>query len=71
MCETFLIATPEGQDVMHENTVPEFEDPIGPPMINSAAPNPDARNQALTGHRGRKDGLGTLIQTTTISVRTD
>ncbi|WP_328457101.1 hypothetical protein [Amycolatopsis sp. NBC_00438] len=45
---------------MHENTVTETEDPIGPPMITSAAPDPDARNRALTGHRGRKDGLGTL-----------
>lgn len=71
MCETFLIATPEGQDVMHENTVPEFEDLIGPPMITSGLPGADARNQALTGRRVRKDGLGTLIQTTTISVRTD
>ncbi|WP_328649269.1 hypothetical protein OHS58_19120 [Amycolatopsis sp. NBC_00348] len=51
---------------MHENTFSEIEDPIGPPMINSAAPNPDARNQALTGHRGRKDGLGTLSTFTTI-----
>ncbi|UOZ03177.1 hypothetical protein [Amycolatopsis sp. WQ 127309] len=56
---------------MHENTVPEFEDPIGPPMITSGLPSADARNQALTGRRVRKDGLGTLIQTTTISVRTD
>ncbi len=51
---------------MHENAVSETEDPIGPPMITSAAPNPDARNQALTGHRGRKDDFGTLNTFTTI-----
>lgn len=56
---------------MHENTFTEIEDPIGPPMINFGLPDADARNRALTGSRVRKDGVGMLITTTTVSVRTD
>ncbi|WP_328615524.1 hypothetical protein OHS18_00915 [Amycolatopsis sp. NBC_00355] len=69
MCETLLIATPEGQDVMHDNALPEAEDPIGSPVLGPVVPDPDARNQALGGRRVRNDGLGTLTTWPTISLR--
>jgi len=51
---------------MDQNTLPE--DPLGPPMLGQAGPV-NARNQALTGRRARKDALGTLSTWPTISVR--
>lgn len=48
------------------DTLPE--DPLGPPLLDRAAPHVSARNQALTGHHARKDGLGTLSTWPTISL---
>ncbi|MEV4145739.1 hypothetical protein AB0J40_18855 [Amycolatopsis sp. NPDC049691] len=50
---------------MDQNTLPE--DPLGPPVLGQAAPV-NARNQALTGRRARRDSLGTLSTWTTISL---
>lgn len=47
------------------DTLPD--DPLGPPMLGQAAPV-TARNEALTGHRARGDGLGTLSTWPTISL---
>ncbi|MFJ7219172.1 hypothetical protein [Amycolatopsis sp. NPDC098790] len=48
---------------MDQNTL--SEDPLGPPVLGQAAPV-TARNQALTGHHARADGLGALSAWTTI-----
>lgn len=49
------------------DTLPE--DPLGPPMLGRVVPPVTARNEALTGHHARKDGLGTLSTFTTIVVQ--